>query len=97
MRDVWLDVDTGVDDAHALLYALQSPTLRVLGVSCVAGNNGQSLVLDATKRVMDAACGMAAGPPLYSGAEAPLVEPSRHCPQIHGPAPPRPPQRLSRL
>jgi inosine-uridine nucleoside N-ribohydrolase len=34
---VWLDVDTGVDDAHAILLALRSPELDVLGISCVAG------------------------------------------------------------
>jgi len=36
-RKVWLDVDTGVDDAHAILLALRSPELEVIGISCVAG------------------------------------------------------------
>jgi purine nucleosidase len=35
---VILDVDTGVDDALALLYACASPELELVGVSCVAGN-----------------------------------------------------------
>ena len=30
--DVWLDVDTGVDDAHALLLAARSPALELVGV-----------------------------------------------------------------
>ena len=33
-----LDVDTGVDDALALLYACASPEVRLIGVTCVMGN-----------------------------------------------------------
>ena len=33
-----MDVDTGTDDALAILYALRHPDLDVLGISCVAGN-----------------------------------------------------------
>ena len=29
---VWLDVDTGVDDAHALLLAARSSALELVGV-----------------------------------------------------------------
>ncbi|HNU51485.1 MAG TPA: nucleoside hydrolase [Verrucomicrobiota bacterium] len=38
-QSLWLDTDTGVDDALALLLALRSPDLcQVLGVSAVSGN-----------------------------------------------------------
>ena len=37
-RNIFLDVDTGVDDALALLLAARSPQLNVKGVTCVAGN-----------------------------------------------------------
>ena len=37
-RRVLLDVDTGVDDALALLYAAASPALELCGVTTVAGN-----------------------------------------------------------
>ena len=33
-----MDVDTGVDDALALLLALSSPEVELIGVSTVAGN-----------------------------------------------------------
>jgi inosine-uridine nucleoside N-ribohydrolase len=33
-----LDVDTGIDDALALLYACASPEAELLAVTCVAGN-----------------------------------------------------------
>ena len=35
---VLIDVDTGIDDAHALLLAVRHPALRVLAVTTVAGN-----------------------------------------------------------
>ena len=52
---VVVDVDTGIDDAHALLLALRSPALDVLAVTCVAGNQDVDKVLQATFRVLDAA------------------------------------------
>ncbi len=39
-RKVILDMDTGVDDAMALLLAMQSPELEVLGITVVGGNVG---------------------------------------------------------
>ena len=33
-----LDVDTGIDDALALLYACASPEVELVGVTCVGGN-----------------------------------------------------------
>ena len=51
-KSVWLDFDTGVDDAHALLLALRSPSLKVVGVSCVAGNGSLDLVVEATLKVL---------------------------------------------
>lgn len=50
-EQVWLDVDTGVDDAQALLLALRSPRLKVLGVSCVVGNSDVDTVVAATLKV----------------------------------------------
>ncbi|MBC2932359.1 nucleoside hydrolase [Nocardioides sp. zg-1228] len=38
MRRVVLDVDTGIDDALALLYAVVSPVLELCGVTTVVGN-----------------------------------------------------------
>ena len=38
MRRVVLDVDTGIDDALAILYAVASPALELCGVTAVVGN-----------------------------------------------------------
>ena len=53
--DVVLVVDTGVDDALALLLALRLPMLRVRGIACVAGNVEIDQVVANTMRVLDAA------------------------------------------
>ena len=50
-----LDVDTGTDDALAILYAVSHPDLDVLGISCVAGNSGLDQVVTNTAKVLDAA------------------------------------------
>jgi inosine-uridine nucleoside N-ribohydrolase len=39
-RNVIIDCDTGMDDAVALLLALRSPELNVLGITSVNGNVG---------------------------------------------------------
>ena len=37
-RNIIIDTDPGQDDAVAILLALASPELNVLGLTCVAGN-----------------------------------------------------------
>jgi len=80
---VLLDVDTGIDDAHALLLALRHPALEVRGVTTVAGNLDIDTVTAATLQVLDAA-GAPPGLPVARGCAAPLVEPCHYCPLIHG-------------
>lgn len=33
-----LDVDTGVDDAQAIMVALAAPNVEILGITCCHGN-----------------------------------------------------------
>jgi pyrimidine-specific ribonucleoside hydrolase len=49
---VALDVDTGVDDALALLYAVASPELDLRAVTCVGGNTGLDDVVANTLAVL---------------------------------------------
>lgn len=81
-RKVILDVDTGVDDAHALLLALRSPALEVIGITTVAGNVDIDQVTANTLKVLD----IAAAPdiPVAQGMARPLVEPPHYVPEIHG-------------
>ena len=79
---VILDVDTGIDDALAILFAVRHPGLEVLGISCVAGNASLAQVVDNTLRVLDAAD--APDLPVAAGAVRPLLEPARAARHVHG-------------
>jgi purine nucleosidase len=68
---VILDVDTGIDDALAILLALASPELEVVGVTCVAGNVRIEQVVRNTLRVL--ALGNAVRVPVAIGASKPLA------------------------
>jgi len=80
--DVILDVDTGVDDALALLLASRSPDLNLLAVTCVHGNVPLDHVLPNTLAVL-AAAGRT-DVPVAAGADRPLKEPPRHARGVHG-------------
>ena len=75
MRDVVkrvvLDVDTGIDDALALLYAVAHPELDLGAVTCVSGNVALRQVVRNTCFVLDLA--QASAVPVGPGADATLV------------------------
>ncbi|HEY0239842.1 MAG TPA: nucleoside hydrolase [Friedmanniella sp.] len=81
-RPIVLDVDTGTDDALALLYALGCADLDLRGVSCVAGNAGLEQVVDNTLKVLDAAA--APDLPVAAGATKPFIERTRPEGLFHG-------------
>ncbi|WP_433006173.1 nucleoside hydrolase [Kribbella sp. CA-294648] len=82
MKPVILDVDTGLDDACALLLAARHPDLDLKAVTCVGGNVGLDEVVVNTLTVLDAA----GRPdiPVGRGAALPLLQPVRAAPHVHG-------------
>lgn len=79
----WLDVDTGIDDAVALLAAAGVlPGERFGWVTTVAGNVGLDKVVPNTLRVM-AAAGRA-DVPVFTGADRPLVRDAVDAAYAHG-------------
>ncbi len=78
-----LDVDTGIDDALALLYACASPDVELLAVTCVAGNVEARQVAANTLAVLELAG--RADVPVWLGAEGPLVKKLETTPETHGP------------
>jgi inosine-uridine nucleoside N-ribohydrolase len=74
-RRILMDVDTGTDDALAILYAIRHPDLEVIGISCVAGNVPTDQVMINTWKVLDAAG--AGDIPVAAGALQPLIERAR--------------------
>jgi inosine-uridine nucleoside N-ribohydrolase len=80
-KKVIIDTDPGTDDAMALLLALRSPALDILGITTLAGN----MVLDTTTRnalVVVEHSGRQV--PVYAGASRPLVEPLETAEHAHG-------------
>lgn len=79
---VILDVDTGVDDALAILFAVAHPDIEVLGITCVAGNASLERVVENTLRILD----VAGAPhiPVAAGARRPLISPARSASHVHG-------------
>jgi len=81
-RPVILDVDTGVDDALALMLAFRSPELDVRGILTVSGNVHVSQATANTLAILDL---LDAPPiPVAAGAAAPLARPGITAGDVHG-------------
>ena len=83
MKRIVLDVDTGVDDALALLLALRSPELTLEAVTTVAGNVAVETATRNTRLVLE----LAQAPKelrVAEGAAQPLQRPLLTAAQVHG-------------
>jgi inosine-uridine nucleoside N-ribohydrolase len=98
MTAIILDCDPGHDDAIALLLALASPELELLGVTTVSGNQTVEKTTANALRILD----HVGRPdvPVAAGADRPLVRARRVAASVHGesgldgpdlPPPSRPP------
>jgi pyrimidine-specific ribonucleoside hydrolase len=76
------DVDTGVDDAMALLLAVRHPAIDLRAVTCVVGNVSLDQVVANTLYVLDAAG--AGDVPVARGASRPLLAPAQGASHVHG-------------
>jgi purine nucleosidase len=77
-----LDVDTGVDDALALLYAVASPEVDLIAATCVMGNISVEQATENTLAVLEVA-----GRPeveVATGAARPLARDHVPFPVVHG-------------
>lgn len=79
---VLLDVDTGGDDALALLLAVASPALDVRGITCVAGNCPLEKVVNNTLTLLDAI--EAPAVPVAVGMDRPILGGGLPPPELHG-------------
>ena len=78
-----LDVDTGIDDSLALLYAAASPEADLLAVTCVSGNTDARQVAVNTLGVLELAG--RSDVEVAIGREVPLERPLQTTPETHGP------------
>ncbi|MDE0968510.1 MAG: nucleoside hydrolase [Octadecabacter sp.] len=81
-RNIIIDTDPGQDDAVAILLALASPELNVLGITAVAGN----VPLELTQKNARIICELAGFPGMlvFAGCDRPLNRPLVTAEHVHG-------------
>lgn len=80
-RKIIIDTDPGQDDAVAILLALASPELEVLGITAVAGNVPLALTQANARRIVE----LAGRPvPVMAGCDRPMARPLRTAEHVHG-------------
>src|ERR1700685_1451886 len=82
MTDIILDCDPGHDDAIALLLALASPEVELVGVTTVCGNQTIEKTTANALRVLELAG--RGDVPVSRGADAPLVRERSVAAHVHG-------------
>ena len=83
MNAVFVDVDTGIDDAMALVYLLASPDAEVVGIASTGGNIHVEQVCANNLGLLELC--RAATIPVSKGAEDPLCGRWPHHSKFHGP------------
>jgi purine nucleosidase len=78
-----LDVDTGIDDSLALLYAAGSPDAELVAVTCVSGNIDAERVAINSRAILELA--RRTDVEVALGREVPLIRPLETTPETHGP------------
>lgn len=81
-RKIIIDTDPGQDDAVAILLALASPEIDLLGITAVAGN----VPLPLTEKNARIVCELAGRPDVrvFAGCDAPLARPLVTAEHVHG-------------
>ncbi|MFN3647463.1 MAG: nucleoside hydrolase [Gemmobacter sp.] len=81
-QKIIIDTDPGQDDAVAILLALASPELELLGITCVAGN----VPLARTTRNARVVCELAGRRevPVFAGCDGPMRRPLVTAEHVHG-------------
>ncbi|XP_067888893.1 nucleoside hydrolase-like [Heterodontus francisci] len=77
-----LDVDSGVDDAQAMMMALAAPNVQILGITCTHGNTKIENVCKNVLRVLKVC--QRSEIPVYRGASASLLEDQLNADHFHG-------------
>ncbi|MDN6166189.1 MAG: nucleoside hydrolase [Tetragenococcus koreensis] len=81
-KNIIIDCDPGIDDSLALLLALQSKELNVLGITIVSGNVPASIGAQNALKVLQLVNRLDI--PVYIGAEKPLKVPFESAQDTHG-------------
>ena len=80
-----MDVDAGIDDAIAIITALQSPEIEIVGITTTSGNVSARAAARNTLRILQAIRGgLAYKIPVMAGSSRPLSKQLVHAEYIHG-------------
>jgi purine nucleosidase len=82
-QPVFADVDTGVDDALALIYLLANPDADLVGIASTGGNVGVQQVCANNLGLLELC--RATSVPVSKGADETLTGPLRTPSKVHGP------------
>ncbi|NUU63147.1 nucleoside hydrolase [Paenibacillus agri] len=82
-KKVILDVDTGVDDALAIMLAVKSGALDILGITTVNGNVSLDQATENTCKILQF-LGVQNEIPVYRGADKPLAREVHFEHRVHG-------------
>lgn len=80
-RKIFIDTDAGTDDAVAIIMALQSPDVEVMGISCVGGNTSVEQVAQNVLYICDQ---LDVQVPVFIGADKPKSRSLKSSDFIHG-------------
>ena len=81
-KKIIIDCDPGIDDSLAIMLALKSPELEVIGITVVAGNSPVDLGFKNAKRILDFMGRLDV--PVYAGADRPRVREYVNALDTHG-------------
>jgi len=76
-----IDTDPGIDDASAIITAVNSGALDILGITCVHGNVGLEYTTRNALKLIEL---MDVGIPVYGGASRPILQEPEHASYVHG-------------
>ena len=81
-KKIIIDTDPGQDDAVALLLALASEELEILGITCVAGNVPLSLTSENARKILELT--RYTEIPVFAGADRPIKRILVTAEHVHG-------------
>ncbi len=82
-KAVWLDCDPGHDDAFAIILAAHHPSLELIGISTVVGNQTLERTTQNAYKIAYIS-GLPENLPIIRGCGESLCQHVMTCPEIHG-------------
>ena len=84
MRKIIIDTDTGSDDAVAIMMCLREPSVEIVALTTVSGNVPVEQATLNCLMSAEIAVGKDKMPPVYVGADRPLMRERVHARNVHG-------------